>query len=93
MHEFYKLINYKHICDFILKFNDVRYGWFSLNMEIISSVIDLRLRNLSQYSYGFKIKVYSIHHYVIKFVSDLRQVRGFFRMLKFSPPIKLTTTI
>jgi hypothetical protein len=35
-------------------------------------------------------EVYSIQHYVIKFVSDLRQVGGF---LQFPPPIKLTTTI
>ena len=34
-------------------------------------------------------KVYSIQ-YVIKFVSDLRQVGGF---LRFPPPIKLTATI
>jgi hypothetical protein len=35
-------------------------------------------------------EVYSIQHYVIKFVSDLRQVGGFLRVLQFSPPIKLT---
>jgi len=34
--------------------------------------------------------VYSIQHYVIKFVSDLRQIGGF---LRFPPPIKLTVTI
>ena len=34
--------------------------------------------------------MYSIQHYVIKFVSDLRQVNGFLRVLQFSPPIKLT---
>ena len=34
-----------------------------------------------------------VQHYVIKFVSDLRQVGGFLRVLQFSPPIKLTTTI
>ena len=28
-------------------------------------------------------EVYSIQHYVIKFVSDLRQVRGFLRVLGF----------
>jgi hypothetical protein len=37
--------------------------------------------------------VYLIQHYVIKFVSDLRQVGGFLWVLRFSPPIKLTTTI
>jgi hypothetical protein len=31
--------------------------------------------------------------YVIKFVSDLRHVGGFFRVLQFSSPIKLTATI
>ena len=35
-------------------------------------------------------EVYSIHHYVIKFVSDLRQVSGFFRVLRFPSQIKLT---
>jgi hypothetical protein len=30
---------------------------------------------------------------VIKFVSDLRQVAGFLRVLRFSPPIKLTSMI
>jgi len=31
----------------------------------------------------------SIQHYVIKFVSDLLQVGGFLRVLRFPPPIKL----
>ena len=35
-------------------------------------------------------EVYSIQRYVIKFVSDFRQVNGF---LRFLPPIKLTATI
>jgi len=35
----------------------------------------------------------SIQPYVIKFVSDLRQVGGFLRVLLFPPPIKLTATI
>jgi hypothetical protein len=30
---------------------------------------------------------------VIKLVSDLRQVSGFLRVLRFPPPIKLTATI
>jgi hypothetical protein len=33
---------------------------------------------------------YTIQHYVIKFVSDLRQVGGFLLELRFPPPIKLT---
>jgi hypothetical protein len=38
-------------------------------------------------------EVYSIQHYVIKFVIDLRQVGGLLRVLWFPPPIKLTATI
>jgi hypothetical protein len=38
-------------------------------------------------------EVYSIQHYVIKFVSDLRQVGGFLLVDWFPPPIKLTATI
>jgi len=38
-------------------------------------------------------KVYSIHHYVIKFVIDIRQVSGILRVLWFPPPSKLTATI
>jgi len=37
--------------------------------------------------------VYSIQHYVIKFVSYLQQVGGFHQVLRFLPPIKLTATI
>ena len=38
-------------------------------------------------------EMYSIQHYVIKFVSDLRQVGDFLRVLRFTPPIKLTATM
>ena len=38
-------------------------------------------------------KVYSIQHYVTKFVSDLQQVGGFLRVVRFPPPIKLTAMI
>jgi hypothetical protein len=38
-------------------------------------------------------EMYLIQHYVIEFVSDLRQVGVFFRVLRFPPPIKLTATI
>ena len=37
--------------------------------------------------------VYSIQQYVIKFVGDLRQARGFLQVLWFPPPTKLTPTI
>ena len=38
-------------------------------------------------------EVYTLQHYVKKYVSDLRQVGGFLRVLRFPPPIKLTATI
>jgi hypothetical protein len=38
-------------------------------------------------------KVYSIQHYVIMFVSDLRQVSGFPRELRLPPPIQLAAMI
>jgi len=38
-------------------------------------------------------EVYSIQHYVMNFVSDLQQVGGFHRALRFPPLIKLTATI
>ena len=34
-----------------------------------------------------------VQHYVIKFVSDMRQIGGFLRVLRFPPSIKLTATI
>jgi hypothetical protein len=38
-------------------------------------------------------EVYSMQHYVIKFVSNLPQVGGFLWVLRFPPPRKLTATI
>jgi hypothetical protein len=42
---------------------------------------------------GVDDKVYSLQDYVIKFVSDLRQVGGFIWVLRVPLPIKLTYTI
>jgi hypothetical protein len=39
------------------------------------------------------VEAYSIQHYVIKFVSDLRQVGDFLQVLLFPPPIKLNAVI
>ena len=47
------------------------------------------------YSYEFESRsgeMYSIH-YLIRFVSDFRQVGGFLQVPWFHPPIKLTATI
>jgi hypothetical protein len=37
--------------------------------------------------------MYFVQHYVIKFVSELSQVGGFLRVLRFALPIKLTDTL
>ena len=34
-----------------------------------------------------------VQHYVIKCVSDLRQVGGFLRVFRFPPPLKLTAML
>ena len=36
---------------------------------------------------------WGVQHYVMKLISDFRQVGGFLRVLRFPPPIKLTVTI
>jgi hypothetical protein len=38
-------------------------------------------------------EMYSIQHYVIKFISDWQQLGGFLQVLWFPPPIKLTAMI
>jgi hypothetical protein len=50
-------------------------------------------RHVSSFSIPVHGKVYSLQHYGIKFVSDLRQNGGFLQVIWFPPPIKLTTTI
>jgi hypothetical protein len=65
----------------------------------LESDIEIPLSWLSIYNYIYIITVLtimlaSIQHYMIKFVSDLRRLVGdFLRVLRFSPPIKLTATI
>ena len=54
------------------------------SVPIITNVVS------SNHTHG---EMYSIQHYVIKFVSDLRQVGGFLQVLRFPPPIKLTAMI
>jgi hypothetical protein len=56
-------------------------------MQSVPITTDLVRSNLNQ---G---EVYKLEHYVIKFVSDLRRVVGFLRVLQIPPPIKLTATI
>jgi hypothetical protein len=74
------------------------YGW-----AVWFMVFNATFNNMSVVSWRSATKavsfnpihgeVYLIQHYVKKFVSDLRHVSGFLRVLWFPPPIKLTATI
>ena len=53
-------------------------------------VMKMALDTIKQTVHG---EVYSIQHFVMNFVSDLRQVGSFLRVLRFSPAIQLASTI
>ena len=61
---------------------------FTITMYMQSVPITTNVVNLNP-AHG---QVYSMKHYVIKFVSDLIQVCGFRRIIRFLPPIKLIAT-
>ena len=63
--------------------------WLDLQLHVQSVPITTEVVSLNPV-HG---EVYLTQHYVIKFVSDLRQVGGFLLVLRFPPPIKLTATI
>jgi hypothetical protein len=63
--------------------------WLDLQLHVQSVPITNEVVSLNPV-HG---EVYLTQQYVIKFVSDLRQVGGFLLVLRFPPPIKLTATI
>ena len=67
----------------------VSVWWMVLQLPVQSVPITTDVVNLNPVC----VKVYLMQHYVIKFVSDLRQVSVFLRVLWFPPPIKLISTI
>jgi hypothetical protein len=83
----------------------VVYDWLLLNVQravlvVIVWYLDLQLPiqllpNTTKVvsSNSTHGEMYSIQHYVIKFVSDLWQIGGFLRVLRFPQPTKLTATI
>jgi hypothetical protein len=85
--------------------HDLSLSWLGTRISIkqLSAGVKLYLLPppLTYYYYLYKVvssnldhgEVYSIQQYVKKFVSDLRHVSGFLRVLRFPPPIKLTATI
>jgi hypothetical protein len=74
------------------------WGWgWGVVVVIVIGFINTYMYAISTYywSYEFEFahgEVYSIQ-YVIKFVSDLRQVSGFLRVLQFPTPLTLTAKI
>jgi hypothetical protein len=73
------------------KANNSRRGRDRMDIQLHVQYVPITTRVVS--SNPINCKVYSIQHYVIKIVSDLRQVGDFHRVLQFLPPIKLTVTI
>jgi hypothetical protein len=63
---------------------------------VVEFITTFAISAYHHYSCEFEFRsgeVYLIQNYVIKFVSDLRQVAGFLRVLEFPQPIKLTVMI
>ena len=74
---------------FLFQIGVIIVWWLDLQLPMQSVSITTKVVSLNPRS-G---EVYSMQHYVIKFVSDLLQVGGFLHVLWFPPPIKLTATI
>jgi hypothetical protein len=68
---------------------ELLFQWLDLQLPMQSVPITTNIVSSNPAHGG----VYSIHHYVIKSVNDLRQVGCFLRVLYFPPPIKLTATM
>ena len=86
----------KHAClpSFLTLFTNMQRTNLLPGTVMIVWQLDLQLPvqsvPITTESFEFECEVYSIQHYVIKFVSDLRQVDGFLRVLRFPLQIKLT---
>ena len=63
----------------------------NVNFQLLVQLVPITTNVVS--SIPVHSKMYSIQHYVINFVSDLREVGDFLRVLRFPRPITLTATI
>jgi hypothetical protein len=83
-----------HVCKILL--NHINLLWVGYTILIILYIFKINrsmLINTKDVSSNTAhVEVYSLQHYVIKFVSDLRQLCDFLRVLQLPPPIKLTAT-
>ena len=67
--------------------------WFTdLRKLVIFSGQSVPVTNKAMSSNPANVEVFLIQRYVTKFVSDLRQIAGFLRVLRFPSPIELITT-
>ena len=85
--------NIRDTCRSIMECSEIERRTIPVEKEVTLCV---PLRRLCMHNWQFETRpgeAYLIQLYVIKFVSDLRQVAGFSRVLQFLPPIKLTATI
>ena len=67
-------------------------AWTGLTVHLFTQYISIQNAKVVSWN-PIHGEVYSIQHYVIKFVSDLQQVVGFLRVFQFPPPKKMTTAI
>ena len=80
----------------VLRFTTSDYPWDRRGRDrmVVGFTTTYAISAYHQWCYEFKSRSgRGIQHYVIKFVSDLRQVGGFLWVIRFPPPIKLTATI
>ena len=63
------------------------------NSKLTCLLITIGLQQFDKTIYEVVIHLFAIQHYVIKFVSDLRQLSGFLQVLRFPLPIILIATI
>jgi hypothetical protein len=65
-----------------------------LNEEVgdRNSYFNMMILQIRKQTFKYHGQVYSIQYYVLKFVSDIRQIGGFLWALLLLQPIKLTVT-
>jgi hypothetical protein len=79
-----------HIMLYGVQVTDKLYNIMLYGVQVTDKLLHLTLSLMCEFE---SRSGRGVQQYVIKFVSDLRQVGGFLRVFRFPPPIKLTATI
>jgi hypothetical protein len=82
----------KFISMILISVNQIPFIFFSSKYSRGCHVCDRMVLGFIP-TYAINVEVYSIQHYVIKFVSDLRQVGGFLRIHSFSRTVSYKTIL